>query len=96
MVPLKSLCPNGFNAGFYQTYWQDIRDEMSNVALKFLNEGFFYDGINYTYIVLIPKINKPSLASDFRPISLCNVVYKLVSKALANRLKKVLPSIISA
>lgn len=63
--------------------------------LKFLNKGLFDSGINFTYIVIIPKIKNPINTSDFRPISLCNVIYKLVSKTLANRLKLILSTIIS-
>lgn len=62
-------------------------DEVTSVVLKFLNECIFDSGINFTFIVLIPKIKNPTKASDFRLINLCNVVYELVFKVLANRLK---------
>jgi hypothetical protein len=51
--------------------------------------------INEIHFCLIPKVSSPSRVTDYRPISLCNVIYKLISKVLANRFKEVLPSIIS-
>jgi hypothetical protein len=96
MGPLKSPGPDGFGACFYQTYWTVVGEEVSQVILSFLNgRGGLDCSINFTHIVLIPKVEKPADASDFQPISLCNVLYKLLSKVLAKRLKKVLPEIIS-
>ena len=50
--------------------------------------------MNDTYICLIPKVKSPQKVTEFRPISLCNVVYRLISKILANRLKRVLDAVI--
>lgn len=86
MALVKSLSIDGFNPIFYQIYWHIIEGEITSIVLKFLK--FFDNCIKFTYIALISKISNLILASDFRPISLCNVMYELVSKFLANRLKK--------
>lgn len=95
MALLKSPDPNGINPNFYQTYWHIMRDEITLVVLQFLNECIFDKCINFLYIDLIPKIKYPVSASDFRPITLYNVIYKLVYKFIANRLKQILLAIIS-
>ena len=57
--------------------------------------GVIPAGWNSTTIVLIPKVETPEKVSQFRPISLCNVVYKVIAKMLAARLKVFLLEIIS-
>jgi exonuclease III len=95
MHPLKSPGPDRFSACFYQRAWAILRADVGKAVLDFLNFGVFDSSLNITHIVLIPKIKNPSRITDYRPISLCNVLYKLMSKVLANRLKRVLTSIIS-
>ena len=64
-------------------------------VLSVLNGGDMPMGWNETTIVLTPKVKNPDRLTQYRPISLCNVLYKLISKVLANRLKVILPDIIS-
>jgi hypothetical protein len=94
--PLKSPGPDGMSACFYQNAWSTVRNEVCMAILEFLNGGNFDASINETYITLIAKVKTPSRITIYRPISLCNVLYKLIAKVLANRLKKVLPHIILA
>jgi hypothetical protein len=62
---------------------------------KFFSNGVMPEEVNETAIVLIPKKDNPEEIKDFRPISLCNVVFKVVSKCLVNRLRPLLQGIIS-
>lgn len=64
-------------------------------VLQVLNGGVIPTGWSDTTIALIPKVKTPENVRDLRPISLCNVLYKIVSKVIANRLKVVLAEIIS-
>ncbi len=69
---------------------------MRLLLLYYLSKLRSYAGkINYTHNVPLPKIKSPQKVLDYRPISLCNVLYKIVSKFLANRLQKMFPTIIS-
>jgi len=95
MQPLKSPGPDGFGVSFFKHHWGTIGDKVSEAILNFLEGGYFNPSINNTFIALIPKKDNAASVSDYRPISLCNVVYKIIAKVLANRLKLVLPSIIS-
>jgi hypothetical protein len=72
-----------------------LGNEVCQAMVNSLNSGVLAPLLNMTHIALIPKVKKPICVTEFKPISLCNVLYKLISKALANRLKKIFPDIIS-
>ena len=67
---------------------------ITNMVLNVLNGNMSMASLNKTNTALIPKTNNPKKMADFRPISLCNVVYKIISKTIANRFKALLPNII--
>ncbi|KAL0013801.1 hypothetical protein SO802_000870 [Lithocarpus litseifolius] len=95
MAPLKAPGPNGMPPLFYQSFWQNIGSEVSKAVLSCPNSGSLLKSINHTFITLIPKVSNPKNVSEFRPIILCNVIYKNISKVIANRLKPFLNSIVS-
>jgi hypothetical protein len=92
---LKAPGPDGLHALFYKKFWHLVGQDITVVVLKAINEKEIPAGWNETVVVLIPKVDNPEEVSQFRPISLCNVVYKIISKMLAARLKVILPDIIS-
>lgn len=76
-------------------FWDDIGDSLFVAVQFFFNNASLSSSWNKTFITLILKKPNPKLVLDFRPISLCNVCYKIVSKILANRLKPLFPRLIS-
>jgi hypothetical protein len=95
MFPTKAPGPDGFPAHFFQRHWDVCGTEVTSVVLRILRGEDDPSVINNTFIVLIPKVASPEELGQFRPISLCNVLYKIASKVAANRLKVILPEIIS-
>lgn len=91
----KAPGPDGLNPSFYQRFWDLCGEEVYQAGCKWLQERSFPSQLTETNIVLIPKIDSPKSMKDLRPISLCNVLYKIVSKVLANRLRKIIPECIS-
>lgn len=90
----KSPGADGMNALFYQQHWDVVGPLVSKAVLDCLNEKAELDEINATIVTLIPKVKEPRTVSDYRPISLCNVLYKVISKVLINRFQPILPKII--
>ncbi|KAK5811500.1 hypothetical protein PVK06_026837 [Gossypium arboreum] len=88
--PTKAPGCDGFPALFFQRFWHIVGKDVEKFCLGILNDGRDFDSLNLTDIVLIPKLPNPTSFVNFRPISLCTVLYKIVAKVIANRLKKVI------
>ena len=95
MKPLTSPGPDGMPPIFFKSCWDFIGQDVIATSLVILNSGAMPESLNHTFISLIPKTKNQEKATDFRPISLCNVLYKIVSKTITNRLKKLLPKLVS-
>uniref|UniRef100_A0A0A9AUN4 Uncharacterized protein n=1 Tax=Arundo donax TaxID=35708 RepID=A0A0A9AUN4_ARUDO len=94
MGPNKSPGSDGFTVGFYQKHWDILKDDVCDAVLNFLNGGDMQTFVNSTVLVLIPKIKNSQEMTHFRPIALCNVLYKICSKVMANILQLILDDII--
>ena len=95
MAPLSTPGPDGMSPVFYKSFWHIVGKDVTKAALAILNEGIIPASINSTFISLIPKVKNPKKVFEFRPISLCNVFYKIIAKVLVNMLKSVLPHVVS-
>lgn len=95
MHPDKASGPDGLNPAFFQTFLSIMGHEVFKCCSAWLKSGNFPPDLNSTNVVLIPKKNNASRMRDLRTIALCNVLYKIVSKTLANRFRDVLTAVIS-
>ncbi|KAJ8422037.1 hypothetical protein Cgig2_027268 [Carnegiea gigantea] len=90
----KSPGPDGFNSGFFKASWKHTNSMVCQAIQEFFRTGVMPNFYAETKLVMIPKTHSPDKASDFRPISCCNVIYKTITKLLCSRIKGVLPTII--
>jgi hypothetical protein len=93
--PLKAPGPDGFHARFFQRNWLILKEDITAAVKHFFANGILPEGSNDTIITLIPKTKNAGKLKDFRPISLCNVVYKIISKCMVNRIRPLMDSLIS-
>eukprot|EP00253_Pinus_taeda_P004451 PITA_04451 len=91
----KASGPDGFTSNFFHKFWDLIKDEVWHVVEESRALRWMYPGLNATFIALIPKGEDSNTADKYRPIALCNIIYKITSKVIATRLKPLLPLIIS-
>lgn len=95
MHPDKSLGPNWLNPVFFQHFWNLYGKDIYQASCSWLGNGYFPSSLNDINIALIPKVENPLSMKNLRPISLCNVPYKILEKVLANRLKRVFLNVLT-
>jgi hypothetical protein len=95
MNPNKALGPNGFSTHFYQKCWYLIKHDLTRMVQYVHRSGKIGGSTNSTFLALIPKESNPSSFAIFRPISLCNFSYEIISKIIANQIKPLLHILIS-
>lgn len=94
MGPFKAPGPDGFQVVFFKTYWHIIGEDVWQLVRDAFASGSFEPAVLETLVALIPKIDVPKSFKDLRPISLCNVVYKIITKVLVLRLRPCLQEMV--
>ncbi|GJU06460.1 RNA-directed DNA polymerase, eukaryota, reverse transcriptase zinc-binding domain protein [Tanacetum coccineum] len=89
------LGSDGYSFAFVKKYWGTIQKDLYDFVNLFFATCVMPNGANSSFFTLIPKVNNPTLITDFRPISLIGIHYKIIAKILANRLSKVIDKIVS-
>ena len=81
----KSLGSDGFLARFFKHNWKIMKEDVSEMILEFFKSGYLLKEWNATFIALIPKFEKAIEPKDYRAISLCNFLYKIITKCYGKK-----------
>lgn len=92
----KASGPDGLPNEFLRTFWPKLKGEIMEIMKGFYDNSLDLSQVNRANVVMIPKKESPVSVGDYRPISVINLIPKLISKVLANRLKEWMPDLISA
>ncbi|XP_057451938.1 uncharacterized protein LOC130743727 [Lotus japonicus] len=95
MGPLKAPGPDGLQAVFFQSQWEHVGDTVTRFVLHCFDDSSQVSLVNDTLLVLVPKVDAPERITQYRPISLCNVIYKTVTKMITNRLRRIMGDLVS-
>ena len=91
----KAPGPDGFSASFFQSNWETVAPHVIMEVQSFFSSDILPRNINSTHIRLIPKVQSPKTVAEYRPIALCTVFYKIISKIITLRLQPVLHGIVA-
>lgn len=94
MNPNKSLGPDGISLEYLKMIWTKIHQDVLQMVQDFCHSGKFSNGLNSSFICLIPKEEPTSSILDYRPISLINCVLKIMLKVLSLRLGQYIPFLV--
>ena len=95
LKPYKAPRPDGLHVGFFQHFWLVVEDTVKNEVWSIVNSGIMPEYLNKTLITLIPKCKNPESFYNYRPISLCNTIYKMVTKIIVVRIRPFLSKLVS-
>ncbi|CAN1822862.1 Transposon TX1 uncharacterized 149 kDa protein [Linum perenne] len=87
--------PDGFTGLFFQRYWEIIKFDVISAVKDFFRRGHMLRGFNHTWLTLIPTVAEVTSMTQVRPIGLCTVFYKSISKIIAARLAIILPDLVN-
>lgn len=93
--PFKVLRPDGLHPMFYQNYWNEVCPSVTSLCHQVFREHAIPLDINQTYLCFIPKVTNNSSNAQYHPISLCNTIYKIITKIILNCSKPFIFKIIS-
>jgi hypothetical protein len=91
----KAPGPDGFTVEFFKACWKIVEHDVYRVVEESRRSASILKALNATMITLIPKENEATTPDCYRPIALCNVVYKIICKVIETRLKTLLPTLVS-
>ncbi|CAA7017011.1 unnamed protein product [Microthlaspi erraticum] len=94
MGSLKAPGPDGYQPMFYQKCWTEVGESVTRFVLDFFRTGLLPQGTNDVILVLLAKVAGPEKIQQFRPISLCNVIFKLITKVMVSRMKPIMTKLI--
>ncbi|XP_021759197.1 uncharacterized protein LOC110724108 [Chenopodium quinoa] len=91
----KTPGPDGFSSAFFRSHWSTVGQSVIEAVQYFFYHGHMLREWNRTFITLISKVDHLEFVSQFRPIGLCNVLYKCIAKCISIRLRNILPQLVS-
>lgn len=92
----KSPRADGLHVGFFQIFWHEVNESICKEVGSIFSSGVMPEYLNRTLIALVPKCQNPKTINSYRPISLCNMIYKVVTKIIVTRIRPLLSNLISS